>query len=144
MCVLPCVYIFILYIKCNTGNSVSPRYLTAFETDVLFTCSHVLHSLVITYICYTYIIIYPLSKIMCVLFFLTSYQRFLMSRVGRSYMGLFLFFCRQKGSIFQNHHLGGELVTAYCPDGSVAQDKDDRRKKTRVWIFHTTLWYGII
>lgn len=138
MYVYAAVCIFILYIECNTGNSVSPHYLTAFKTDVLFTCSHVPHTLVIIYI-----IIYPCPSVqnyVCILFFLTSYQRFLMSRVGRSYMGLFLFFCRQKGSIFQNNHLCGELVTAYCPDGSVAQDKDDGKKKqTRVWIFHTTI-----
>jgi len=101
ICVCGRICIFILYIECNTGNSVSPHYLTAFKTDVLFTCSHVPHTLVIIYMLHIYYYIPSVQNYVCVLFFLTSYQRFLMSRVGRSYMGLFLFFVVKREVFFK-------------------------------------------
>lgn len=145
ICVCGRICIFILYIECNTGNSVSPHYLTAFKTDVLFTCSHVPHTLVIMYMLHIYYYIPSVQNYVCVLFFLTSYQRFLMSRVGRSYMGLFLFFCRQKGSIFQNYHLCRENSwLRIVRTALVAQDKaDDGRKKKHVFRFFIQL-YNII
>lgn len=138
------VYIYLYYIECNTGNSVSPHYLTTFETDVLFTCSHVPHASYQTYIyiCtyinihtriiyYIYYYIPSVQNYVCVLFFFNVLSTIFDVSRGTFYMGLFLFFFFVvKREVFFKTHLCRELVTAYCPDCSnKAEDKDDGRKK---------------
>lgn len=131
-------YIYLFYIlNVHTGNSVSPHYLTAFETDVLFTCSHVPHARYHIYIpsVQNYV------RVFC--FFLTSYQRFLMSRVGRSYIHgfvfVFVFFCRQKGSIFQNSSVRRTARDCVLSGRQCDRRQRRRRKKKHVFEFFIQL-----
>lgn len=66
-----------------------------------------------------------------VLFFLKSYQWFLMFGVGRFYGFVYYLFFLSKGKYFSKLIWVENSLAMYCPNDWMANDKDDSKKKKK-------------